>query len=89
MSVPLIDFAPFYHGTKVEQAQLAARITHELQKNGAMRLVNHKIPVEMIDECYAWVSCTSFRNFLDHYKCKRKESALLMTISVPTERNFF
>ena len=85
MSIPIIDFAPIYHGTKLEQAQLAARITQELQKNGAVRLVNHKIPLEMINQCYALVGCTSIRNLLDCYKRKKQESALLMSILVPVE----
>lgn len=85
MAVPIIDFAPFYHGTKFEQAQLAARITQELQENGAVRLVNHKIPIEMINQCYAWVGCTLISNLLDSYKRKKQESALLMSSLVPVE----
>ena len=48
MSVPIIDFAPFHHGTELEQTELATRITQELQKNGTVRLINHGISVEMI-----------------------------------------
>lgn len=84
MSVPVVDFSPFYHGTALEQAQLATRITQELQKNGAVRLVNHKISAEMISECYEWVSspqsvpsCISID--------ARKERARIMPDLVPTE----
>lgn len=84
MSVPVVDFSPFYHGTALEQAQLATRITQELQKNGAVRLVNHKISAEMISECYEWVSspqsvpsCISTN--------ARKQRARIMPDLVPTE----
>lgn len=56
MSVPVVDFSPFYHGTALRRAQLATRIIQELQKNGAVRLINHKIPAEVVSECYEWVS---------------------------------
>ena len=75
MSVPVVDFTAFYHGTELEQAQLAKKITHELQKNGAVRLINHKIPAEMVSECYQWVSSTSIRPLLDKYIWKRESAA--------------
>ena len=45
-SVPVIDFAAFGNGTKQERAELANRITQELTKYGAMRLINHGVTVE-------------------------------------------
>ena len=45
-SVPVIDFTAFGNGTKQERAELANRITQELTKYGAMRLINHGVTVE-------------------------------------------
>ena len=84
MSIPIIDLTQFYSGTKSEQSNLATRVTQELQKNGAVRLINHGIPAEMINECYEWVSCTGILYILDMYKC-RKERAQLMSGLVITE----
>lgn len=77
MSVPVVDFSPFYHGTALEKAQLATRIPQELQKNGAVRLINHKIPAEVVSECHEWVSFTSTD--------ARKKRARTMSNLVPTE----
>lgn len=52
MSVPILDFAPFHHGTKLERAQLYTRIIQERQKNGAVRLISHGVPAEPINQCY-------------------------------------
>lgn len=58
MSVSIVDFTPFHHGTELEHAQLSTAIAQELRKNGAVRLVNHGIPAETISKCYEWVSST-------------------------------
>lgn len=84
MSIPVIDFAPFYHSTKSEQAQLAIIITRELRKNGAVRLTNHGIPAETISKCYEWVSCISVRVHLDNVNA-RIERVRLMSHLVPIE----
>lgn len=55
-SLPLIDFSPFYNGTGAERAQLASTIASELQKHGAMRLINTKVPAEKIEEGFKRVN---------------------------------
>jgi isopenicillin N synthase-like dioxygenase len=54
-SLPLIDFSPFYNGTEADRAELAATITAELQRHGAMRLINTSITAETIEEGFKWV----------------------------------
>lgn len=61
-SLPLIDFSTFYHGTEADRAKLAATITAELQKHGAMRLINTSITAETIEEGFKWVRFT-YANF--------------------------
>jgi hypothetical protein len=62
-SLPLIDFSTFYNGTEANRAKLAATITAELQKHGAMRLINTSITAETIEEGFKWVRLTC-ANFL-------------------------
>jgi hypothetical protein len=62
-SLPLIDFSTFYNGTEADRAKLAATITAELQKHGAMRLINTSITAETIEEGFKWVRLTC-ANFL-------------------------
>ena len=54
-SLPVIDFSTFYNGTNADRAKLAAAITEELQKHGAMRLINTSISAETIEEGFKWV----------------------------------
>jgi isopenicillin N synthase-like dioxygenase len=61
-SLPLIDFSTFYNGTEADRAKLAATITAELQKHGALRLINTSITAETIQEGFKWVRFT-FANF--------------------------
>ncbi len=82
MSVSIIDFTKLYHGTKLEKAQLATRTRQELQKNGSVRLINHGIPAEMINECYEWVSCTGIRSILDMYKCRVERAELMSNLVI-------
>ncbi|KAI0543752.1 iron/ascorbate family oxidoreductase [Xylaria curta] len=53
-SLPLIDFSPFYNGTEADRAKLASTIAGELQKHGAMRLINTSITSETIQEGFKW-----------------------------------
>ncbi|KAH8695877.1 hypothetical protein GQ44DRAFT_733664 [Phaeosphaeriaceae sp. PMI808] len=53
-SLPLIDFSTFYNGTEADRAKLAATITAELKKHGAMRLINTSITAETIEEGFKW-----------------------------------
>lgn len=55
-SLPVIDFSAFYNGTEAKRAKLASAIASELQKHGAMRLINTRIPAEKIEEGFKWVS---------------------------------
>ncbi len=87
MSVPTIDFVAFHLGSKVEQAQLASRINNELRKNGAVRLINHGIPAEMICECYRWVSHLRISSVLVHTKVRKR--VLLMSTPMSIERIIF
>lgn len=61
-SLPVIDFSTFYNGTDADRAKLAATITEELQKHGAMRLINTSITAETIEEGFKWVrfTCANF-----------------------------
>jgi len=59
-SLPLIDFSPFYNGTDADRAKLAAIITEQLQKHGAMRLINTAIKAETIEEGFKWVRLYHF-----------------------------
>jgi isopenicillin N synthase-like dioxygenase len=43
MSIPVINFAAFYNGTKQERANLADRLTTVLKKHGAMELIDHSV----------------------------------------------
>lgn len=62
-SLPVIDFSTFYKGNETERAQLATTIASELQKHGAMRLINTRVSAEKIEDGFKWV--TSFRQLLD------------------------
>lgn len=53
--LPLIDFSVAYNGTAAERAELAATITEQLRKHGAMRLINTSIKTETIQEGFKWV----------------------------------
>ncbi|KAK6085260.1 hypothetical protein SCUP515_01078 [Seiridium cupressi] len=52
--LPLIDFSVAYNGTAAERAELAATITEQLRKHGAMRLINTSIKTETIQEGFKW-----------------------------------
>lgn len=60
--LPLIDFSAFYNGNEADRAKLAITITAELQKHGAMRLINTSITAEAIEEGFKWVrfTCANF-----------------------------
>lgn len=60
--LPLIDFSVAYTGTQADRAELAATITEQLRKHGAMRLINTSIKAETIQEGFKWVSL-AFTNF--------------------------
>lgn len=54
-SLPVIDFSIFYNGSEADRAELARKITEELHKHGAMRLINTSITAETIQEGFKWV----------------------------------
>lgn len=93
--LPLIDFSVAYNGTAAERAELAATITEQLRKHGAMRLINTSIKTETIQEGFKWVRST-VANFLKFtttdnlYSTQGKKFFSLPTHvkeAIPNERN--
>ena len=80
MSLPVIDFSPFHHGTQAEHLQLATSITQEIQKHGAVRLTNHGVPARIISECYKWVSCSFDCSHLAIYQHEKGETLLTLSL---------
>ncbi|KAI1130593.1 putative gibberellin 20-oxidase [Nemania abortiva] len=54
MSVAIVDFANFRDGTQQQRSEIAKRLTENLHKNGAVRLINHGVTAELIKEAFAW-----------------------------------
>ncbi|GLR67694.1 2OG-Fe(II) oxygenase [Acidocella aquatica] len=51
--IPVIDLAPFRHGTLAEKAQVAAKIGAACRNTGFFYIVNHGVPPELVADVYA------------------------------------
>jgi isopenicillin N synthase-like dioxygenase len=51
--IPIIDFAPFLHGTEAERAAVVQAIGTACEEVGFFYLINHGVPQELIDETFA------------------------------------
>jgi isopenicillin N synthase-like dioxygenase len=55
MTIPIVDFSPFLHGTEAEKKEVASQIDSAFSNIGFVCLKNHGIPIDTIDECFQWV----------------------------------
>ena len=56
LSIPLIDFHSFLHGSIDDRKQIASVIDEALSSVGFIYLSNHGIDQRKIDTCFRWVS---------------------------------
>lgn len=54
-SLPIIDFAPFLHGSQREKVEVGQKLVAAFKDVGFIYLINHSIPRETIDEAFSWV----------------------------------
>ncbi|RFU24845.1 hypothetical protein B7463_g11510, partial [Scytalidium lignicola] len=52
LQIPLIDFAPFLHGTPSERLQTAKAILHGFQTAGFVYLKNHSVPASQVKQVF-------------------------------------
>lgn len=60
MGLAIIDFEPFLNGPISRQEAVAARLVESLSSCGFAKLINHGIPLEVIDKAHHWVSSRQF-----------------------------
>ena len=53
--LPLVDFGLFRHGTLDEQDRAAKQLVDSFTKHGFVRLKNHGISKEFVQEIWKWV----------------------------------
>jgi len=53
--IPIVDFSRFLHGTPTERKDVAAQLDAAFRTAGFVHLINHGVPQEQVDECFAWV----------------------------------
>jgi hypothetical protein len=56
VEIPVVDFAKAADGTREEKEQVAKSIDYAFRNVGFVYLKNHGVPLEMVDECFDWVS---------------------------------
>jgi hypothetical protein len=54
--IPVVDFAKATNGTREEKERVAKSIDDAFRNVGFVYLKNHGVPLEMVDECFGWVS---------------------------------
>ncbi|GAO52374.1 flavonol synthase/flavanone 3-hydroxylase [Saitoella complicata NRRL Y-17804] len=52
--VPIVDFAPFLNGTPSDRKSTATQIYQAFKTVGFVYLINHGVPQEKVNECFAW-----------------------------------
>ena len=55
MTVPVVDFSQFLHGSAADRQAAAHAIDEAFQHIGFVHLRNHGVPQERVDACFAWV----------------------------------
>lgn len=55
MGLATVDFALFLHGTEEQKETAAALLVNSYRHCGFVRLVNHEIPLSMIEKAEEWV----------------------------------
>jgi isopenicillin N synthase-like dioxygenase len=55
MSLATVDFGAFLGGTEDQRRSAATTLVDSFRSTGFVKLINHGIPLEMIQEAEAWV----------------------------------
>jgi isopenicillin N synthase-like dioxygenase len=55
-NIPVVDFAKAINGTTQEKEQVARQIDEAFQNVGFVYLKNHSVPLDMVAQCFDWVS---------------------------------
>jgi len=56
--IPIVDFAHAISGTKEEKEHVARQIDDAFRNVGFVYLKNHSVPLDLVAECFEWVSTT-------------------------------
>jgi isopenicillin N synthase-like dioxygenase len=54
--IPLVDFGGFLHGSEAERIQAARQLVKSFEAHGFVRLRNHGISKEFVNDIWRWVS---------------------------------
>lgn len=52
----IVDASRFILGTPTQQRDFAIELTESVRRCGFVKVINHGLPDELIDELFAWVS---------------------------------
>ncbi len=58
LELPLVDFGLFRHGNPAERQQAAEQLVESFQQHGFVRLKNHGVSKEFVQEIWKWVCST-------------------------------
>lgn len=50
MDLPTLNFSSFYHGPEKERLEVATALVNSFRKHGFVKLVNHGIPEETVQD---------------------------------------
>lgn len=70
MKIPTLDASDFLAGSESQRNRFASDLVDSFVRTGFVKIVNHGIPEEMIDDLFKWVSffAFAFRTYLKaHY----------------------
>ena len=76
MVTPLLDASKFRNGSPSERQEYAQQLLEQLQGSGFVRITNHGIPNDKVEECFEWVrllrpSTTSYNDQLTPPQSKK------------------
>ena len=50
MNLPTLDFSSFHHGPEKERLELANALVNSFRQHGFVKLINHGIPEEIVQD---------------------------------------
>ena len=64
LQLPQVDFGLFLRGNPTERRRAAKQLVDSFQKHGFVRLKNHGVSKEFVQEIWKWVCCNFFPSAL-------------------------
>lgn len=56
MDIPVLDFSDFTSGSQTQQDDFCRRLYASLSSLGFVKIRNHSIPDDVLDQVFDWVS---------------------------------